>query len=131
CHIGPPPSLPEPDPRIEEGVTDVDRNQATHQDDGVDKVQTLNNRIVQVVDRVNQISPHARDNEDLLKDHRTGDDVGKEHATDDRYYGDQSVTESVLVKDGVLAQTFSVSRTDIVLTKHFQHLCADQSDKTA
>src|SRR3954447_837910 len=61
------------DARIEDRVHDVHRQVDDDVAGGGDEDDALQERVVALADRVDRQPPEARDDEDLLRDHRAGD----------------------------------------------------------
>ena len=88
----------DPDPRVEQRVDDVDEQVDDHVAGRRDEHDPLDQRVVALVDGVDRQPAEAGDAEDLLGDHRAGDQHAELEA-DHRRHRDQAVAERVHADD--------------------------------
>src|SRR5262249_17798464 len=103
-HLADPPVRWSPSPdllvanaRIENRVANVDEDDRDHEESGEDEVEALDHRIVEIIDRPDEIRAHAGNDKNALEDDRAGDDV-RQPDTDHRHNGDEGIPEGVPVE---------------------------------
>src|SRR5438045_1211286 len=101
------------DARVDEGVEDVGEEAAEDDEDGGQRGQAHQNRVVALGDRLDGETAHAGPLEDLLGDDGAAEEVGqgRPEQGDDRQ---QAVAQDVAGDDDALGEALGPSGSDIV-----------------
>src|SRR5438034_2078570 len=108
------------DPGIEDDVREIHREIDEHVNAGDADDDALDDGIVAPQHRRDDQAPQAGNVEDLLDDHRAGNQ-DRERDADDGHGRDHRVLERVLVDDGTLAQPLGPAGDDELLAQHVEH----------
>ena len=116
----------QPDPRIDVGVQNVDRQVDRQDQHRLQDDDRLQQREVAIDHRLVGQPADAGPGEHRLRDDRAGDQIADEHAPQ-RQHRDQRVAQAMLPDHHALAQSLDARQLDEFAVHHLQHAGAHQA----